>query len=118
MVLGLAFSIVATFGVVRDSALTKTQRFTQLVLVWVVPFFGPIVTTIGRRAQQNPGNRKDGEPWTSISDGQAITMALAQHGGEATSHDPGQMPYTAVNKGAHQSYACGFPSGLRRYGGP
>lgn len=90
IVLSVVLSCIATVGVARDVALTKAQRVAQLVIVWLVPIVGAIVTTAVRRTQQSPRGRKAGEPWTAISDGQAITMALSQPGTEASHHDSGQ----------------------------
>lgn len=87
-------SCLATIRIARDSILTKRQRFVQIVLVWVIPVLGPILVTAIHRSQKKHQLQKDSEPWTAISDQQAIDMAIAQritevshHGAEASHQD-------------------------------
>jgi hypothetical protein len=81
LVLIALINCAATVGVVRDAALTSTQRVFQVALVWCLPVLGALVTYFFRRftsTQQTHRNIFD-----SPSIGEASSFSLSEQQGHS-----------------------------------
>ena len=84
--LAVVINSAGTIGVARDQLLTSSQRFAQILLIWLMPVVGAIVTLAVRRAQKQNASPTNSEPWTTISDNQAIDYALSQNNSSESSN--------------------------------
>jgi len=57
----LALNLRATFAIARDTLSERSQKFWQLVLVWLLPLLGAIIALAVHRRTEEP-SRKYREP--------------------------------------------------------
>ena len=85
--IAILVDVLASIGIWRDGGVKIEQRVFQLALVWLIPFLGAAVTIAVRRSQRSEKPVAVHEPWTSISENQAVTHAVAaDHSSSSCNH--------------------------------
>lgn len=58
VVIALALNVGATFAIQKDDGLYDSQKKAQIVLVWVVPIVGALITYLVRRLHGTPSTHQ------------------------------------------------------------